>query len=99
MQETLVLGPKAAHTAESYVLALFHLYPNVYLHKATRGAEVIFQALMRRIVWLQKGGEADRSGLPERHPIPRFVAAETAAKTTLGQATLPERLARRWAGS
>ena len=27
--ETLVLGPKAVQTAESYVLSLFHLYPNV----------------------------------------------------------------------
>lgn len=44
--ETLVLGPKAVQTAESYVLALFHLYPNVYLHKATRGAELIFASLM-----------------------------------------------------
>lgn len=48
--ETLVLGPKAAQTAESYVLSLFHLYPNVYLHKTTRGAEVVFGALMRRLV-------------------------------------------------
>jgi uncharacterized protein len=55
--ETLVLGPKAAQTAESYVLALFHLYPNDYLHKATRGAEVLFQALMRTIVWLHTAGE------------------------------------------
>ncbi len=72
--ETLVLGPKAAQTAESYVLALFHLYPNVYLHKATRGAEVLFQALMRRLVSLHKKGEAPKCGLPERHPILRFVA-------------------------
>ncbi len=43
--ETLVLGPKAVQTAESYVVALFHLYPNVYLHKATRGAEQVFGAI------------------------------------------------------
>jgi uncharacterized protein len=75
--ETLVLGPKAAQTAESYVLALFHLYPNVYLHKATRGAEVLFQALMRTIVWLHTAGEGAKSGLPSRHPILRFVAEPT----------------------
>ncbi len=74
MIETLVLGPKAAQTAESYVLALFHLYPNVYLHKATRGAEVLFQALMRRLVSLNEKGDAPKCGLPERHPILRFVA-------------------------
>lgn len=73
--ETLVLGPKAAQTAESYVLALFHLYPNLYLHKATRGAEVLFQALMRRIVRLHEDGQAHATGLPGNHPILRFVAA------------------------
>jgi len=72
--ETLVLGPKAAQTAESYVLALFHLYPNVYLHKTTRGAEMIFQALMRRVVYLCKRELVEKTGLPKRHPILRFVA-------------------------
>lgn len=72
--ETLVLGPKAAQAAESYVLGLFHLYPNVYLHKTTRGAEVLFQALMRRIVFLHTEDAAEKSGLPLRHPISRFVA-------------------------
>ena len=42
---TFVVGPKAYHVAEGYVLALFHLYPNVYFHKATRGAEKVFEAL------------------------------------------------------
>ncbi len=72
--ETLVLGPKAAQAAESYVLGLFHLYPNVYLHKTTRGAEMLFQALMRRIVYLQSKGVAEKAGLSSRHPILRFVS-------------------------
>lgn len=72
--ETLILGAKAAQTAESYVLALFHLYPNLYLHKTTRGAEVLFQALMRRIVRLHQLDGASRTGLPERHPLIRFVS-------------------------
>lgn len=72
--ETLVLGPKAAQTAESYVLALFHLYPNVYLHKSTRGAEVVFQALVKRIVSLHNSGAIERCGLPKNHPIILFVA-------------------------
>lgn len=93
--ETLVLGPKAAQAAESYVLALFHLYPNVYLHKATRGAEVLFQALMRRIVRLHSGGDAQLVGLPERHPIMRFVTdpgnldAATALDDTVFWGSLP----------
>lgn len=71
--ETLVLGPKAVQTAESYVLALFHLYPNVYLHKATRGAEAMFAALMRRLLRLGQEGQSESCGLPANHPIRRFV--------------------------
>jgi HD superfamily phosphohydrolase len=70
--QTLVLGPKAAQTAESYVLSLFHLYPNVYLHKTTRGAEMIFRALMRQLLQLAKNGHAAKTGLAEGHPILRF---------------------------
>jgi hypothetical protein len=43
---TFVLGPKAIHAAETYVLALFQLYPTIYFHKATRGAEKLFSAIM-----------------------------------------------------
>lgn len=70
--ETLVLGPKAALTAESYVLSLFHLYPNVYFHKTTRGAEMVFGALMRRLIRLVNDGHTDKIGLAVNHPILRF---------------------------
>lgn len=66
---TLVLGPKAEQAAESYVLSLFHLYPNVYLHKTTRAAEMLFGALMRRLLRLGAGGHEERTGLPHNHPI------------------------------
>lgn len=72
--ETLVLGPKAAQVAESYVLSLFHLYPNVYLHKATRGAEMLFGSLFRRVMRLAREGHQDKIGLPANHPIIRFAA-------------------------
>lgn len=71
--ETLILGPKAARTAESYVLGLFHLYPNVYLHKTTRGAEMLFGALIRRLLRLGREGHTAKSGLPGNHPLTRFV--------------------------
>ena len=70
--ETLVLGPKAFHVAESYVLALFHLYPNVYFHKATRGAEQLLRVLILRLFELVRSGSADKTGLPANHPLIRF---------------------------
>ncbi len=73
--ETLVLGPKAFHVAESYVLALFHLYPNVYFHKATRGAEQLLRVLILRLFELVRSGSADKTGLASNHPLIRFATA------------------------
>ena len=50
--KTFVLGPKAMYAAEAFVLGLFQLYPTVYFHKATRGAEKIFAELLIRVVTL-----------------------------------------------
>lgn len=70
--DTFVLGPKAIHAAEGYVLGLFQLYPTVYFHKATRGAEKIFAELLVRTVELTQSGHVGATGLPPNHPIIRF---------------------------
>lgn len=70
--ETFVLGPKAVYAAESYVLGLFQLYPTVYFHKTTRGAEKIFAELLFRIVTLVRDGDVRGTGLPSRHPLVGF---------------------------
>lgn len=70
--ETFVIGPKAIHAAEAYVLGLFQLYPTVYFHKATRGAEKIFSELLVRVVALVRDGSAIETGLPDNHPLIRF---------------------------
>ena len=70
--ETLILGPKAFRTAESYVLSLFQLYPNVYFHKSTRAAEKVFTSLMLQLINLERDGHGNKTGLPPKHPIRRF---------------------------
>ncbi len=70
--ETFVIGPKAVHAAEAFVLGLFQLYPTVYFHKTTRGAEKLFEELIVRIVTLVRNGDADKTGLSFRHPLIRF---------------------------
>ena len=72
--KTLVLGPKAFHAAEHYVLSLFQLYPNVYLHKTTRGSEKIFSCLIMRLFTLIREGHGSKSGLPPNHPIYLFLS-------------------------
>lgn len=70
--ETFVLGPKAIHAAEAFILGLFQLYPTVYFHKATRGAEKIFTELLVRIVTLVREENLAATGLPRNHPLVRF---------------------------
>jgi HD superfamily phosphohydrolase len=67
-----VIGYKAIHAAEAYVLGLFQLYPAVYFHKATRGAEKLFTELLVRLVTLARNDAVARTGLPDRHPFIRF---------------------------
>ncbi len=70
--ETFVLGPKAIHAAEAYVLGLFQLYPTVYFHKATRGMEKLFTELFVRVVTLVRDGSISATGLTQNHPLVRF---------------------------
>lgn len=70
---TFVLGPKALWAGESYVLSLFHLYPAVYLHKTTRGAEKVFSLLMRSLKSKIEEGSVDQTGLSSSHPIVRYL--------------------------
>lgn len=70
--ETFVLSPKAIHAAEAFVLGLFQLYPTVYFHKATRGAEKIFTELLVRVVTIIREESIAATGLPAKHPLVRF---------------------------
>ncbi len=70
--ETFVLGPKAVYAAETYVLGLFQLYPAVYFHKATRGAEKILGELLYRVMSLAGNRDWRKTGLPKNHPLLTF---------------------------
>lgn len=74
-EETFVLGPKAIMAAEEYVLSLFQLYPTVYFHKATRGAEKIFTQLLLEVFTAIRNGSVAATRLPRRHPLVKFILA------------------------
>ncbi len=73
--QTFVLGRKAFFAAEAYVLGLFQLYPTVYFHKATRGAEKIYTELLARAITLIRDGSIEKTGLPTAHPLVKFALA------------------------
>ena len=71
--ETLILGHKARQTAESYVVSVLHLYQNIYGHRATRGAETTFFALMCKLKYLVETEQEQATGLPGNHPLVSFL--------------------------
>jgi uncharacterized protein len=52
----LVWPEKAALAIEEYIFARYYMYQNVYLHKTTRGFEVLLRAMWRRADQLRKDG-------------------------------------------
>jgi uncharacterized protein len=82
--QTFVLGPKAVWAAEAYVLGLFQLYPTVYFHKATRGAEKIYTELLVRAITLVQDGSIEKTGLPKNHPLVKFSKSPEDLECALG---------------
>jgi HD superfamily phosphohydrolase len=72
----LYLSHKGLQAAESYLLARYHLYAQVYLHKTTRAAEQMLAALLRRVAEVAAGGDVARLGLQAQHPLVRFFQHE-----------------------
>jgi uncharacterized protein len=66
------LHEKAREAAETFLLARFHLYSQVYLHKATRGIEQMLSALLRGVATAVDAGRFADIGIEEAHPLARF---------------------------
>jgi uncharacterized protein len=45
------------------------MYPTVYLHKTTRGAEKLAQAMLQRVAELVADDNIAETGLPKNHPL------------------------------
>jgi uncharacterized protein len=73
---TLVLTEKGLQAAEGYLLARFHLYSQVYMHKTTRAAEKMLGALLKRIGILYSQGAGGRIGLSNTHPLARYLSGD-----------------------
>ncbi|MFW6058524.1 MAG: HD domain-containing protein, partial [Persicimonas sp.] len=63
----LAVGYRAREAVEGYLLARFHMFKQVYLHKAVRAAEKMLEAVLRRAEALQNQGRSFDS-----NPSPRL---------------------------
>ncbi len=68
---------KALQAAESFILARFHLYSQVYLHKTTRGIEQILTAFLRIFSQESTKGAKAELVVPEDHPLRAYYAKST----------------------
>ena len=72
---TFCLDAKAVEAAEAFLLARFHLYTQVYLHKATRGIEQMLSALLRTVATAVSEGRFGAIAIDPKHPLARFFAS------------------------
>lgn len=60
VDQHLVIHIGALEAVEGYLLARFHMYKQVYLHKTSRAAERMLEAMLRRARTLKLAGEGPR---------------------------------------
>ena len=68
---------KALQAAESFILARFHLYSQVYLHRTTRGIEQMLTAFL--VAFGQEGAKGSKANLavPKDHPLRAYYSKST----------------------
>jgi uncharacterized protein len=76
-EQVFAFEEKALQAAESFILARFHLYSQVYLHKTTRGIEKMLTAfLLAFSEEAAKGAKADLA-VPKDHPLRAYYTKQT----------------------
>ena len=70
--KTFCLDHKALQAAEAFLLARYHLFEQVYLHKTTRGVETLLRALLMRVAEAAGRGAEKRIGLDKDDALIRF---------------------------
>lgn len=56
-QDGLIVGYRAIHAVETYLLSRYHMYQQVYHHKTVRGAEKMLESIFRRVADLALAGD------------------------------------------
>lgn len=79
----LYLNHKGLRAAEEYLLARYHLYSQVYMHKTTRAAEQMLGGLLTKVEKMIKARQTKELGLSDRHPLVRYYSAEPSLETYL----------------
>ena len=69
---SFAFAEKATRAAEAFLLARYQLYEQVYLHRTTRGLEVLFSAALKCAAGLIAEGNSKAVGIGPNSPLTRF---------------------------
>lgn len=58
-EEGLIVEYRAIHAVETYLISRYHMYQQVYHHKAVRGAEKMLESIFRRVAELGMAGRRE----------------------------------------
>jgi len=74
--EGLYLSEKGIRAAEGYLLARFHMYEQVYMHKTTRCMEAMFKKFLEDLSGIVKNRDAGEIGLESDNPLAIFLSGQ-----------------------
>lgn len=57
-EDGIIVGYRAIHAVETYLISRYHMYSQVYHHKTVRGAEKLLEAIFRRVADLAASGDS-----------------------------------------
>ena len=77
----LAVSYRASEAVEDYLIARFHMFKQVYLHKTVRAAEKMLEAVLRRGAALICDGRR-WPGLQDDHPLMRLLAGDDSLTVT-----------------
>lgn len=81
--KTFALDKKAVVATEAYIISLLQLYPTVYFHKTTRGAEILFSKLLKEL-FTDIRENRKYHGLSKQHPLVQFAEEPECLDNYLG---------------
>lgn len=74
--QTFAFEEKALQAVEAFILARYHLYSQVYMHRVTRGIEQVLTAFLRTLAEAVTSGTDGDLPLQSEHPLVRYYSAD-----------------------
>jgi HD superfamily phosphohydrolase len=73
--QTFAFEEKALQAVEAFILARYHLYSQVYLHRVTRGIEMTLSAFLGQVADLVGSGRGSELPVHKRNPLLNYFSA------------------------